>query len=207
MVIGDCSEHPLAPTAAAMLAHVDPDGRRVSAFLPSEGLTSFGCAVAIHGATAVVGAPEEQTVRVLSGIHVGASPIGASCADATDCGSGHCVDGSCCNSACGGSCEVCSVAAGAERDGYCTSTCAEDAGPTETDAGSMTPERDDAGTADAGPAVAVPTDGGPVADDPAGCSCRVTRSPDGSSPTSSALTLLLAALGLRRRRAANAGPA
>jgi hypothetical protein len=39
----------------------------------------------------------------------GPKPIGAPCADASECGSGFCVDGVCCGEACGGACRSCAL--------------------------------------------------------------------------------------------------
>ena len=36
-------------------------------------------------------------------------PLGAACANRSDCSSGFCEDGVCCNSACGGACMSCAV--------------------------------------------------------------------------------------------------
>ncbi len=46
---------------------------------------------------------------------------GVACTLGTQCASGFCVDGVCCGSACAGSCDRCSVAAGAAVDGTCSS--------------------------------------------------------------------------------------
>lgn len=45
---------------------------------------------------------------------------GASCATANQCKADHCADGVCCNAACDGSCDVCTGALGATKDGVCT---------------------------------------------------------------------------------------
>ena len=92
-----------------------------------ESVDLFGTAVAVSGATAVIGAPGDDDLGNSSGAAYvftsGLSPDGDACATAGECESGFCADGVCCNTACGGGasgdCQACSVAAGAAVDGTC----------------------------------------------------------------------------------------
>jgi MYXO-CTERM domain-containing protein len=106
----------------------------------------LGTAVSLDGATALVGAPFDDTTR---GMDVGSAYVfrvgpgsGEPCASGDACASGFCVDGVCCDGACGGGagddCEACSVAAGAATNGSCGPTtgnvCSDGSACTTVDA-------------------------------------------------------------------------
>lgn len=55
-----------------------------------------------------------------SGVCVAKLGNGSTCSAAKQCSSGSCVDGVCCSSACSGTCQACSVAAGAPSNGTCS---------------------------------------------------------------------------------------
>jgi MYXO-CTERM domain-containing protein len=88
-----------------------------------------GASVALHGRTALVGAPNMAGVDVWLDPEAGgvyayswSRPNGTPCSAGTECSSGFCADGVCCDSACGASatdCQACSIAAGAASDGVC----------------------------------------------------------------------------------------
>ena len=86
----------------------------------------FGCAVALSGGTAVVGAfgnddPDADVGAAYS--YKLQRPNGVQCLSAGQCSSGHCVEGVCCDKACGGGqggdCQACTKAKGATVDGTC----------------------------------------------------------------------------------------
>lgn len=56
------------------------------------------------------------------------TPLGLSCAAASDCASSFCVDGVCCDAACEGACAGCSFATGATTEGHCSVYSAGNAG-------------------------------------------------------------------------------
>jgi MYXO-CTERM domain-containing protein len=77
---------------------------------------NLGSTLSLSGSTAVIGGSGEQAAYVF--YQSGAN--GATCSAGSDCVSGFCVGNVCCSSACnGGSCQVCSIAAGATVDGTC----------------------------------------------------------------------------------------
>jgi hypothetical protein len=83
----------------------------------------FGSAVHLVGNSALVAAPNDDgSVAAQGSVYVFnlQRVLGDPCAHASECPTGFCSDGRCCNSACEGSCDACSVAAGALRDGECT---------------------------------------------------------------------------------------
>ncbi|MFO0546856.1 MAG: hypothetical protein U0271_00645 [Polyangiaceae bacterium] len=85
---------------------------------------SFGASVAISadGQTALVGAPQDDTVDRDTGsatLFQLSKSLGDACSAPTHCYSGFCVDGVCCDGACAGACEACSTAAGAAVSGQC----------------------------------------------------------------------------------------
>jgi hypothetical protein len=72
--------------------------------------------VLVAGGSQVEGGAYLGTTEVWSG----GSANGVACGQNADCQSGYCVDGVCCNTACNqGTCDACSVAAGAQVDGSC----------------------------------------------------------------------------------------
>ncbi len=97
----------------------------------------FGCAVALSGTTAIVGAFDTDLSKGSAYVFLfdDKLDLGEACTDNAECFSGFCADGVCCNTACGGAsdqCQACSVAAGAAVDGTCTSGC-NDANECTTD--------------------------------------------------------------------------
>ncbi|WP_437893440.1 Kelch repeat-containing protein [Sorangium sp. So ce124] len=98
------------------------------------------------------GRPESFTATASTELFLAPGTQGASCASSTECGGRPCVDGVCCDAACDGTCEACSVAAGAARDGTCGPTTG-----TRCDDGDTCTEAD---TCQAGVCVGVPGDVG-----------------------------------------------
>ncbi len=148
------------------------------------------------------------------------SRLGGGCVSSDDCASGVCARGVCCTNACDGACDVCASAEGALFDGVCTQApgCSPDAGA-------------DAYVPDAGPAIrdagqdarSVLWDGGvdgetapdaAVWDEAAvddvgassrvaggGCGCRASDDGQASAAPAVSMSLVLAWVVRRRRRA------
>lgn len=99
-------------------------------FVASDGDTrdQFGASVAIHGSTALVGAPAHRMMGATVGQAYALIPAnrgldGTPCAGAPDCVSSYCVDGMCCDGACGrgatDDCQSCMRAQTGQSDGTC----------------------------------------------------------------------------------------
>jgi N-acetylneuraminic acid mutarotase len=67
----------------------------------------------------VSGSPSVEVPLLVSSAVNALKYPGATCANAAECGTGFCNDGVCCDGACTGTCDACSVAAGAAFDGVC----------------------------------------------------------------------------------------
>ncbi|HET7506577.1 MAG TPA: hypothetical protein VFK02_36405 [Kofleriaceae bacterium] len=151
-----------------------------------ESVDFFGSAVALSGASALIGAPGDDDLASSSGaayaFQLAAGDSGAACASNADCGSGFCTDGVCCDTACGAGeanrCQACSVAAGAAVDGVCAPRAAGTV--CRAAAGAC-----DAAETCSGSSPACPADGvspaGTVCRAAAG-SCDLTEACSGSSP-------------------------
>jgi len=82
----------------------------------------FGTSVALSGETALVVAlaDDDQGTDSGSAYVFGLNlDLGSPCASVIECASGSCIDGVCCDAACVGTCEACSIAAGAPANGVC----------------------------------------------------------------------------------------
>ena len=66
------------------------------------------------GTDTTAGAPPKSSAEVWDG-----AALGAPCGAADECRSAYCVDGICCDGPCSGTCESCTMAAGAPADGVC----------------------------------------------------------------------------------------
>jgi hypothetical protein len=83
----------------------------------------FGASLAFSENTLLVGADNDDVPQPAQGAaytFVFRGALGDPCGGNSGCDSGFCVDGRCCNSACEGSCNACSITAGATLDGECT---------------------------------------------------------------------------------------
>ncbi|MDC3954844.1 kelch repeat-containing protein [Polyangium jinanense] len=79
-----------------------------------------GAAPLGNGAVLVTGGQHNLVYIGTAELFNGGKLLGASCAAALDCQSGYCVDGVCCDTACNaGTCDACSIAAGAATNGTC----------------------------------------------------------------------------------------
>jgi hypothetical protein len=82
----------------------------------------FGSAVALSDGMMLVGSPNDDQPAAAQGsayVFRTSGVNGERCGTGGECVTGFCSDGRCCNTACGGTCDACSVAAGAPRDGEC----------------------------------------------------------------------------------------
>ncbi|MBX3221377.1 MAG: FG-GAP repeat protein [Labilithrix sp.] len=82
----------------------------------------FGANLSMTANTVVAGVPQKSANLGQAYVFVlqNDKGNGSACSDGTECASGFCADGVCCNTACSaGTCDACSVAAGAPSSGTC----------------------------------------------------------------------------------------